>query len=477
MCFPSLHTECLAFLLALLSLRHFCQLASAAVPGPTNIVLNVSQMIADFRNWDNTSHGQGLGYSEWPTSGGLAWSESEPYLHNYIRCYKVTKDTYWLNKLTNHFDRMLSNFGDDKGDYHNWKDSRYGYSIVSVTKEGTDNGLLLTPMAQRLAMTAGGAQVTGHQYRLSLKNNAMVEVLDITTSSVLAHHPFVSGMTLTDVPGTTLSLTGAASATNSYLITTTRGRDVAYIVHDGMITYPIALWLEIVMNDAHLTRQYQAKIQQYINTMAHDFLKKWDRFWVDTPGGGGAYVFSNDSTLEFPGAVLPHNQYLALGRTFAVMQRIDGVVGREAYRARAQKMATYFISCLRRSKNGWEWHYWDPRPSDRAPSSWAEDFSHAAIDIQFALEAYKSGLAFTREDLRRFAASYVEIMWNQSQTEPTISRYVDGSGQGNFAYDGWVELAPIDRRVWDVAWLCYQRSGSPPQANPEFLQAYEEISR
>ena len=57
----------------------------------------------------------GKGYSENPSSATLAWGESY-YLNAYVKMYRTTRNTRWLNKLVDHFDRMVANMSDHDGD-------------------------------------------------------------------------------------------------------------------------------------------------------------------------------------------------------------------------------------------------------------------------------------------------------------------------------------------------------------------------
>lgn len=57
----------------------------------------------------------GRGVSENPNAGSLAWGESY-YLDSYVTMYEATGDSYWLDKIVDHTDRMIGNATDYNGD-------------------------------------------------------------------------------------------------------------------------------------------------------------------------------------------------------------------------------------------------------------------------------------------------------------------------------------------------------------------------
>lgn len=63
----------------------------------------------------DVSGNAGKGYSESASSATLAWGES--YLLNaYVKMYRSTRNTRWLDKIVDHFDRMVANMSDHDGD-------------------------------------------------------------------------------------------------------------------------------------------------------------------------------------------------------------------------------------------------------------------------------------------------------------------------------------------------------------------------
>ncbi len=420
----------------------------------------------------------GRGWSESTDSGTLGWSESS-YLRDYVRCYRVSHDTYWLDKVVDHFDRMLANqTPPDARGFRRWTETVYGVALVRALPGENAEGMSLAPELQRPYATGEGKKVTGHRYRIALPEADHVVVTDLTDEREVASLEYRDGLAIAAIPGAKFTLKGPAKAGARFVVETTRPRAVDYAVHDGMVTYPIAQWIEIVRGDAALHARYGKKADEYVSVLDKQFRQKWERFWVDLPGGAGAYTFTDDPTERFPSCLLPHNQYLALGRTFLVLQAIPGVPNREVYREKAEKMARYFKANVRENAGAYVWNYWDPRADEPMKVSVrVEDTSHATIDVGFAVEACRRGIVFTTGDLKRLAATYVDVMWDKSEKDPKVASNVAGrrtAGDKRLISE-WISLAVADPRVWDVAWASRNAAGKK-WYTPQILETYDALA-
>ena len=86
-------------------------------------------LIESFTGFDRSVNG-GKAYSESASSASLAWGESY-YLNAYIKMYHVTGDVAWLDKVVEHFDRMVANMSDHDGDgIPAWHTDRYSVSRI-----------------------------------------------------------------------------------------------------------------------------------------------------------------------------------------------------------------------------------------------------------------------------------------------------------------------------------------------------------
>lgn len=242
-----------------------------------------------------------------------------------------------------------------------------------------------------------------------------------------------------------------------------------------MVTYPVAQFIELVYTSPELEDRYLAKAEQYAELLSRHFFDRWEGTWTDLPDGAGLYKFTSNQTQRFPSYSLPHNQFLALARTWLILQDVDGVERRAAYRDRAAKMARYFKQHLRVKGQAYEWFYWDPLPHEEDVRRHVEDCGHATIDIGFAIEATQRGVVFTEQDLRRFANTYVDVMWNGDRQRPLVGSRVDTNENARLAWHEWIDLALVDRRIWPLAWAMYCSNKEPPDMAPAVVRLYDRL--
>lgn len=221
------------------------------------------------------------------------------------------------------------------------------------------------------------------------------------------------------------------------------GKRVVWLVHSGMITYPLARFAFIV-NRNKLTA-YRAQADSYLS-VARSSLSMFDKNWVsDTATGGGYYQFDRDephATNSLHGPMpLPFNQQLAAGRTMIMLYEITGD---SFYRQRAEALAKHFKANLK-GNGPYVWTYWHVKGLNR--SKGIEDISHGAIDIDFAIRAYRSGMVFSSRDMTRFRDTYERNI----RRNGTFAGKVDGTGgaQHREAIGRWLELSEFTCAPWN----------------------------
>jgi len=354
----------------------------------------------------------GIGNSDKTASGNLGWGESS-WLMNYVMCYKAFKDTYWLDKIVDHFDRMTGNLSDPDGDgFLGWSSQRYSVSVVRVISRTNTEGLSIEPELSRVYINRGGEAVTGHRYSITFPRPDLLEIRDETERKVIATQEYKgkiilngvppkknkSKVVLNGIPGSKFTISGETKPGARFELESVPGEKIEYQVHDGMITYPIAQFIEIVFNDPKLHAKYKEKADKYLAFLDKHIREKWESTWVELPNGGGAYVFTKHVTQRFPGGLLPHNQFLALARTFIVLKDVEGAPNRDIYLEKATQMARYFKQYLRLEGDAYVWNYWDPHPDIPTVRRYVEDTSHGTIDIGFVVEACNRNVVFTDDD-------------------------------------------------------------------------------
>ena len=230
-----------------------------------------------------------------------------------------------------------------------------------------------------------------------------------------------------------------------------------YVVHSGMIIYPMAWFVEAVYKNESLWNQYTydgstykekadwllAKIQETV--AAHD-----DQ-WREGPNQGeGYYIFRPDAYfLNFPGHYLPLNQQNAMGRALIILAT---VTGRGEYYDKAIKLATYFKNRITFDSNNCAvWNYWGDTYSYPG-----EDISHAAINAEFARLAYNHNMVFPQSYVEAIARTFVTNIYIDSQNSyshigggGTINQYREQCGR----WGGYSQFNPsiytIIKNIYD----------------------------
>ena len=420
----------------------------------------------------------GIGRSDAKTSGGLGWGE-QGYLRRYMMCYFVTHDPYWLDKVIDHFDRMVANLSDPDGDgLLSWQDVDYSVGLVDIQPEGDVGNLFVaTPNGdRRVYVKRGGENITGHEYRLEFTSATEFAFTDATEGKPLGTVAYADPTTFDLLPGTKLKATGVAKQGARFTIKTTAPQPCEYQVHDGMVTYPVAQFIGQVQKRDDLDPKYREKADAYLKLLAEHFVKRWEKTWVEIPPDAGLYVFTDNPTQRFPGYSLPHNQYLAPARTCLTLAALKGYPGAALCADRARKMATYFKRNLRLTANGaYVWNYWDPLPTETDVKPHIEDIGHGTIDIGFAIAAAHRSLVFNSEDLERLARTYVDVMWNGDKDNPRFGARVDtNQGDRGESWE-WIRLAQADFRVWELAMALFERSHRALSMAVPMVALYDEL--
>ncbi|MCD6350560.1 MAG: hypothetical protein J7M26_00465 [Armatimonadetes bacterium] len=444
-----------------------------ALLGPVNGGLDLAAeapaLLEKYKAWD-ASYNKGLGFSDKPSSGSLAWAEAR-FLRNYMMAYDASGDRYWLRKVVDHFDRMVANLSDSDGDgFLAWSDVAYSVGIARVLPPPKPVSFTVSPSEVKVWYRQGGKDFTGHTYRLQFADAKTLRVLDLTAGKTLATLSYHDGLVLDQIPGAKFKVKGTGRPRQYVDIITLAPQHCEFQVHDGMITYPIALFIETVWHDKNLQPEFKAKADAYAKLLHDHFLLKWERTWKNV-GDAGLYCFTMNLTQRYPGYSLPHNQYLALARTWLVMADQPGVPDRDLYRERAVRMARYFKQHLQLVGNAYKWNYWDCLPGEGIRGS-TEDYSHATIDISFVIEACKRGVVFTRKDMLRFARTWVDVMWDGNREKPGFGRNVGTKGSDKSAWWEWVQLGQFDRRAYHLAMMVFEASKQSTAMVPSILYLY-----
>ncbi len=225
-----------------------------------------------------------------------------------------------------------------------------------------------------------------------------------------------------------------------------------YVVHSGMLTFPMAdfaaavyatptLWELPTYDGTTYKEKADLFVQRVEETVAcHDFQ------WQNGPGAGqGHYVFDpTASFLTYAGQEMPLNQQNAMGRTLVMLHL---ATGKGEYLEKATALAKRFQAQLKLESDCYVWNYWGG--AYVAPG---EDISHAAINVDFARLCGEHGIVFSAVDLKRLANTLFKKICKDSET---LYDKVGGSGAANGSsykpqIARWLHLTPYRPATYTI---------------------------
>ena len=211
----------------------------------------------------------------------------------------------------------------------------------------------------------------------------------------------------------------------------TGGKRYTWIMHVGLITYPIARWVYLVKSDPVLFKQYGRKALVYEKELAKT-LDAFDDDWRKGERNGEGYYWCRAVGVPQPMAYLA-----AIGRTLLTMYLNTG---EKKYLNLTRAAAIYFKNRLRDPLVAYVWSH-DPgkRP--------AEDIVHGGICVDFAVECHRAGIVFSAKDMEKFALTFKQM----NRGGKGFTRLVTGKGSPSLnnsaAAGGWVRLGWFDTEV------------------------------
>ncbi|WP_433157055.1 hypothetical protein [Kribbella sp. CA-247076] len=455
-----------------------------------------------FDDWDRLFQQGGPGQPDQPNdntnadgrSGMLAWSQSYVLL-GLVRMYETYRDTYYLDRLIDNVDQVLAVRDRERGvtDYRGlslpaWRaDHPYttGYTTLADS-----NGNPLLELRQALpyaedttvTLTAGS---TPEAFTVTLVNTQVNRTATHTDLTMDPASPdYAVSRIYAAAPGP-LQLTARAVAGGGVPVAgefPMRTKAVIFAVHTGMITYPIASFVRLVYGSPVLRRRYRSKAAEYL-TACREAVAVHD--W-EYQAATGHLIWPKEQPLAYDGCEQPINQTLGLGQTLVELALATGDRG---YRRKVASMARMFSGQLAvDAGDAYQWRYWpmggrlydgftktgSPEtdvsvftPSG-GPARQFEDISHGAIDVEFAVRAFRARLGFTGLDMARLARTYTQ---NVASTDPdglpVIHTTVAGTTLGgpSVAHQAprWMQATPWDPAVHEHCLALYDRYQPTPE--------------
>ncbi|MBL0058093.1 MAG: carbohydrate binding domain-containing protein [Elusimicrobia bacterium] len=258
-----------------------------------------------------------------------------------------------------------------------------------------------------------------------------------------------------------LTLTRNALGTTARFDQASLKMQAEYLVHQAVLLAPILRFARLVREDPWLQPEFNEKAESYIVLAKETILPSWERDWREK-GDQGFYVSNDQKDFgragETADIALPHNQYLPMAEIFLDLWHLTG---QTKYREKAEKLGKSFKAFLKpvtlSSGGGYVWHYADNLFQDGFDSGLkAEDLNHGNLDISAVLRMAEDSVVFSPEDMRMFARTLLETVWNGNIIDPFMHSRVDGSDivghevDYKYGMNEWVGLARYDPAVWPL---------------------------
>ncbi|MFI7064308.1 twin-arginine translocation signal domain-containing protein [Kribbella sp. NPDC050124] len=457
-----------------------------------------------FDDWDRLFQQGGPGQPDQPNdntnadgrSGMLAWSQSYVLL-GLVRMYETYRDTYYLDRLIDNVDQVLSVRDSQRGvtDYRGlslpaWR-ADHPYTTGYTTLADSNGHAVLElrqalPYAEdtRVTVTAGSRPET---FTVKLVNSQVNRTVTHTDLSMDPASPdYAVSRIYAAAPGplqlTARAVSQGVPVPGEFPMLT---KPVIFAVHTGMITYPIASFVRLVCGSPVLQRRYRTKAAEYL-TACREAVAVHDWEYRETAAGGGYLIWPKEQPLAYDGCEQPINQSLGLGQTLVELALATG--DRE-YRRKVAALAKMFAGQLAvDAGDAYQWRYWPMggkvydgfvktgspdtdisifTPSG-GPARQFEDISHGAIDVEFAVRAFRARLGFTGADMARLARTYTQnVAATDPDGHPAIHTTVAGTtlGAASVAHQAprWMQATPWDPAVHTHCLALYDRYQPTPE--------------
>lgn len=464
-----------------------------------------------FDDWDRLFQAGSPGQPDQPNdnsnadgrSGMLSWSQSYVLL-GLVRMYETYKDPDYLDRLIQNIDKVLSVRDSERGvtDYRGlsqpaWR-ADHPYT-VGFTTLADGNGKPALEVRQALSFAenttvtvlAGSRPGTFTLRLVNTRYNRTATFADLTMNPadadyavrrVYAEPAEPLYVTVRDVRATPTAAENPATGTFPLLC-----KPVVFAVHTGMITYPIASFVRIVRQSPTLFHnpRYRAKAAEYLAAVrAAVAVHDWE--YRENAAGEGGLIWPKGQPLPWDGCEQPINQSVGLGQTLVELAIITGDT---QYRRKVTAMAKMFARQMTVEANGaYSWRYWQNNglvyngfaktgspetdvslftPEGLGAKQY-EDTSHGAIDVEFAVRAFRARLGFTGLDMARLAHTFTRrLALTDAAGQPAIYSGLGATSIGNAAVahqaPRWMQTAPWDEGVHRHNLALYNRFQPTPE--------------
>ena len=216
------------------------------------------------------------------------------------------------------------------------------------------------------------------------------------------------------------------------------------VVHDGMIGVPLAEYVKLTKDKAHIDSKLAKVAQESLETLRH-LVELHSEEWVEhdadilalTEEEEGYYIFPKGSPVRYDGTNLPFNQQNRFGTLLISLYEIDD---ESQYLDKALKLGRVFRRHLIPDNEGYKWHYW----WGKASTGWDEGEGistntpsydghkgfdargYATLELEFVTKLAQYGV-FDDEDMRKFVNTYLNpdsrMRFHKSKVGALLSKY------------------------------------------------------
>lgn len=234
----------------------------------------------------------------------------------------------------------------------------------------------------------------------------------------------------------------------------TEGKRYVWAVHTGMIAAPLARFAAVVQSRPELEDRYDEAAARFLKIAEEAVAAHEDQYRAG-PGPDEGYLYGLYTRTH-----LPLNMQNALARAYLA---IDDARSSPQHRERVARLARFLKNRMRVTADGaYEWEY---RPPLEGAGTSFEDISHAAINVDFAMQCFEHGIVFDREDAARLEKTLLKRVM---RSDGSVANNVGGGGGVNrFAGQvlRWGRLARHSAAVRERL-VRFCREADPKVANP-----------
>ncbi|MFH1754314.1 MAG: VCBS repeat-containing protein, partial [Candidatus Latescibacterota bacterium] len=255
----------------------------------------------------------------------------------------------------------------------------------------------------------------------------------------------------------------------------------AFVVHSGLITYPLADFVQLVRNDSNLRGEMTysgesfgsfadwlgARVSETIaaHEDQYDMVENVYKIRSDV----------EDFGLKPDGmpasAIVPYNQQSAMGRTLLMMYK---ATGHPDYLYKVIELARFFKDGLQLVGDTYVWEW-------GGDFTGIEDISHGALSVDFAHLCWQNGIVFNDLDMLRFAATFLENIYLEPLSfSERVSSLIGEVNKYIYHTPRWLHLSDFNPDIYHIVEDFYfERALVPnwPGQDAAYFLGYANLAR